>query len=117
MHVLGGPAREVSHLYRYAREAFHTHGLWGGLSVLLPTAVGGALGTALLPGAGTALGAELGGEASRFLGGNAQDYKDSTDGATFTIDGKAVSPGRDLARVFGFKNTNAGMGRVFSGFQ
>lgn len=118
LHYLGAPAREVSHLYRYARETFATKGLWAGMGVLLPTAVGGVLGTILAPGMGTALGAELGAEASRLLGaGNEDAYNASKDGATFQIDGKPVSFGRDVASILpGLDgDTSKGFSKLVSG--
>jgi hypothetical protein len=119
MHILGAPAREVSHLYRYTREAFHMHGVYGGLSVLLPTAVGGILGGVFLGPMGATIGAELGAEFSRKVNGgtNEADYQASSNGATFQIDGKAVSFGRDITRLIpGLDdNTDKGFSKFLSG--
>lgn len=127
---LGKPLKEVQKNYKFTHAVYTDHGFLQGFAVTLGVIGGGVAGTALLPGLGTAIGADIAGTLLRKtsqIGPLKDKYKDSYSKAE--NDNYIVSPGRDFSNALAvaadkvgadaaaktFRDTNAGIGKVISG--
>ncbi len=116
---LNKPLQEVQRDYKYIHSVYTKHGIFQGLTATAFVAGGGILGSMVMPGVGTAVGADLAATAERKLFGHTfqpDSYADSEN-----PDYK-VSMGRDFSNALGqipglqsLKNTNTGAGKIVSG--
>lgn len=120
MTYLNKPLQEMQHDYRYLRDVYATHGWMAGLTETSAVIGAGVAGT-ILSGGNPIVGA-LAAEATITTLAHSV-YKDSYARAgnpDYMLNGHLVSPGRDLADVFGLDVTSnngqgSGLGKVVSG--
>jgi hypothetical protein len=123
---LGKPLQEVQKDYKFVHSVYTDHGFLPGFVATLGITAGGVGGAFLGGSIGAALGADLTATALRYTMGNF--YKDSY--AKSENPNYKVSPGRDFSNglalavdglggpqfaVKALKNTDVGVGKVFSG--
>jgi len=115
------PLQEIQKDYKFIHSLYTDQGPMAGIIGTAAVIAGGALGTFVDPGAGTALGAEAGAAFSRnILGRVLPNFKSSLDKSNNPD--YLVSFGRDVAHLLsnvpGFgtlANTNTGLGQIVSG--
>lgn len=127
---LGKPLKEIQRDYKFTHAVYQDHGFLQGFAVTLGVIGGGVAGTFVGGPLGTAIGADLAATGLRKLstvGNLGNIYSDSY--AKSEDENYKVSPGRDFSNALSkatsavgleaaskaFKDTNAGIGKAFSG--